>query len=351
MREDWSTLRKLMFQHIAGGGSLSEIEVTGNPVAFNTNVQKALTAFTIPFLPVQSGTGDPSPENVRQISGWTGVTAYRAGVNVLIPVFEEGRISASTGGNVQDDTYYRSKELSPVKAGEKYTTVWNGTYKRVYWYDKNGVFISSDTSSLADKTAPEGACYVRMAVPKVDVSSPENTCAINYPSTETEYIPYTGQSYPVTFPDGQTIYGGTLDAVAGVLSVEWQKAYLKNLSWYAYSGTRVFASNIHKDKTKDIFSDSFPIVRNYNNNESILVYTNGAGYADSIYFIKDGLASYDEFIEWLNGLENNPAIVFPLQTPLEIPLSDVPVPVTMKGDNTIWTDTNGSNTIKYKKKG
>ena len=71
--EEWSTMRRLLLTRGAAGGSLKEYEVTGNPAVFQTNVAKPLAGFTIPLLPVQSGTGDPSPSNVRPISGWTGI--------------------------------------------------------------------------------------------------------------------------------------------------------------------------------------------------------------------------------------------------------------------------------------
>ena len=64
-------LRELLFLHAAsgGGGSLVEDTATGNPVAFNTNVAKPLNSVVVPLTYTQSGTGDPSPSNVRPISG------------------------------------------------------------------------------------------------------------------------------------------------------------------------------------------------------------------------------------------------------------------------------------------
>lgn len=236
MREDWSTLRKLMFQHMAGGCALSEYEITGNPVAFNTNVQKPLSVFTIPFLPVQSGTGDPSPENIQTISGLAGFTAYRG-------------------------------------------------------------------------------------------------------ADQTDY-----DSYPVTFPE--TIYGGTLDAVNGVLTVThmnfittWgagtNKAVLGEYERRKYTlpQTNTQASNIQGSRYCNVAKWWW----DYDTDGVSHFYIGG----NSAYVILPVGTSDSQEIQ----------IVGELATPYEIPLSDVSVPVTLKGDNTIWTNTNGSNTIKYKKKG
>ena len=46
----------------------------------------------VSLLPVQSGSGDPSPDNVRPISGWTGVEAYQSGKNL----FPHNNIAAYT---------------------------------------------------------------------------------------------------------------------------------------------------------------------------------------------------------------------------------------------------------------
>ena len=69
--EKLTQVRKLLFMKaLAGGAPLSEYDATGNPLTFTTNVAKPLKSLVASFTPVQSGTGDPSPENVRSISGW-----------------------------------------------------------------------------------------------------------------------------------------------------------------------------------------------------------------------------------------------------------------------------------------
>lgn len=82
MRE-WSTLRKLMLTKGATGAPLIEYTATGNPLSFNTNKAKPLKSLTIPWTPVQSGIGDPSPSNVRPISGVSAVNVWRTGKNLI----------------------------------------------------------------------------------------------------------------------------------------------------------------------------------------------------------------------------------------------------------------------------
>ena len=49
-------------------GVTKRFEASGNPIVIPENV--ALEKLNVEFLPKQSGTGDPSPENVRPITGW-----------------------------------------------------------------------------------------------------------------------------------------------------------------------------------------------------------------------------------------------------------------------------------------
>lgn len=52
--------------------------VGGGIASFNTDMKAPLKQCKIEFLPVQGGSGDPSPSNVRPISGWTECEVYCA---------------------------------------------------------------------------------------------------------------------------------------------------------------------------------------------------------------------------------------------------------------------------------
>ena len=79
-------LRKLLYLKAAiPGDELVEATATGNPATFTTDVKKALKGLVIPFKPVQSGSGDPAPDNVRDITGWTGLHIYKSGEDTSNP--------------------------------------------------------------------------------------------------------------------------------------------------------------------------------------------------------------------------------------------------------------------------
>lgn len=70
--KEWSTHKKLLFAMGLAGKAIEDT-ATGNPVTFETDLAKPLKSLVANFLPIQSGTGDPSPTNIRPITGWTGL--------------------------------------------------------------------------------------------------------------------------------------------------------------------------------------------------------------------------------------------------------------------------------------
>lgn len=73
----------LMISGLASSGGLIEDSATGNPVVFNTDVAKPLQKLSLSLLPRQEGSGDPSPENVRDLIPWGDVGTWHGGKNLL----------------------------------------------------------------------------------------------------------------------------------------------------------------------------------------------------------------------------------------------------------------------------
>lgn len=62
-----------------GGKEVEKTAIPGPVVTFETNLAKGLTSLKVLITAQQSGSGDPSPTNVRPITGWTGCTITRQG--------------------------------------------------------------------------------------------------------------------------------------------------------------------------------------------------------------------------------------------------------------------------------
>ncbi len=167
------------------------------------------------IVDVEATGGNGTPDNPNPINGYTGANITRCGVNLWDEVWEVGSYDAS-GQPVADNTILRSKNYITIP---KNTTVyitapWNGIF---YWYDANKAFISyTGFNSNGDtKTAPVNACYLHFRMASNYGTTYNNDISINYPSTDSAYHPYNGDTVTISF--GQTVYGGVLDVTRGKL--------------------------------------------------------------------------------------------------------------------------------------
>lgn len=179
----------------------------------------------IDIEPVQSGSGDPSPDNVRPISGWTGANVVRTGKNLLD--FDTWNFSYDTmwkGGATWNDENPTGSFV--LKAGT-YTIASDTNLTQITVANSNGrVGNIFNASSLTFTLNKDEAVAVRLY--KVDAGTSPKSLFATYNirmcvgSTATPYEPYTGNTYSVDWTDeAGTVYGGTLDVTTGVLTATW----------------------------------------------------------------------------------------------------------------------------------
>lgn len=188
-------------------------EATGNPIAFQTDVPANLKECEVAFSPVQAGSGDPSPENVRAISGWTGVNLWRTGKNLLNPVWwddvadNKSYVRYEDGTLVYQSTGYKASDYVSVRVNTEYTlhAVMGGQAEGgIAFYDSSkqyisGIQINNNTETDHTFTTPSNAAYVRFW--DSGDRLPWDEVMLVYGSTApTTYSPYTGQTYSVEFP-------------------------------------------------------------------------------------------------------------------------------------------------------
>ena len=173
------------------------------------------------FLLKQAGTGDPSPENVRPISGWDSVQVTRCGKNLFGG--EENIWVGPTGNQTVEGAY--SSLLIPCKEGDVFTLSTSaqfapapGNVGCVCFYNlENEVLdrFAVTYENSFNRSSPPGASYVRASCYRPD----KDKIQFELGSTPTPYEPYQGETSTLTLPE--TIYGGTVDAVTGVGSKTW----------------------------------------------------------------------------------------------------------------------------------
>lgn len=209
---------------------------SGAIISFSDGADLPLKSLLVDIDPVQSGSGDPSPSNVRAISGWDSVKVTRTGKNLLKPptvsTSEHNGISfayTSDGGIVCNGT----------STGVAYSAVQNGFRLPVGQYVKNtqdsngiGVLVQIKTSpnwttvrggGVSDRTVTinaEDTLYdlaVRIRIPSgITLNNYVYYPMLRLSGDSDTYEPYNGVNVSIDL--GQSVYGGTLNPLTGVLT-------------------------------------------------------------------------------------------------------------------------------------
>lgn len=169
---------------------MGEFTIKDSLVSFESPAVTNVTSAKVYFNPVQEGTGDPSPENIRPITGWTEATLYKTGKNLY---------SSANGGQYM---YLALKQGSVLTAschlGGKIT---------FYDKDKNAIEQYNMTSISNNRyyitiTLENDCCYVRF-----NRQSGSQYCQLELGSEATAYEPYKGPILPSEYQEVECIQG------------------------------------------------------------------------------------------------------------------------------------------------
>lgn len=307
--------------------------------------------------PVQEGTGDPSPTNVRPITGWSRVNvAQSADAPEIITEFAQGTLQSTTGGTFDNTrrvrTNYYSVESSteyviytnlPFVGFFEYSDTNSSHYiQRQYVYNEPAVFRSSATTK-----------YVRLLL---GYSETQNSGAETSPD-DVQYCWFCKKDgsafYPVTFPsEAGIVYGGTLDVTTGVLTVDKTIiTFDENTSFSDISADShtFYVENALPEGSTAKTSEASPmfLCDQYKETDSIANSSEASGKASGTFFNQntfrrrifvknDNYSTAQSFAESLEG--NNIHIVCPLPTALTYQCTPTEVR-SLLGVNNIWADT------------
>lgn len=159
-----------------------------------------------------------------------------------------------------------------------------------------------------------------------------------------------GTTYSITFPTSiGTFYGGTVDIVNKKLTVLYVLTTVNNFSnnWtYSSSTKQFYASNpalkrAAAVRTTKIYSDKYKCL--YNGEPFDANYTNVIYSLNANLYIQG--TEYNNVEDFLTNAGDT-QICFPLTSPEEYNLSDIPEVVTLLGENNIWASY-GNVTVTY----
>lgn len=317
--------------------------------------------------PVQEGSGDPSPDNVRPISGHTEVKVQKRGKNLWGGEQLADDIVAIVPGAVKDAnaktvTYLASNVVSKVllrgifKENTQYTfflsqaTGSNSVNMMLIYTDgTSGYFNQRITTSAIGKTVShvEGVWASGRSILNYD------ECGVfEGVLTANDFEPYQGETITQEFVDGQgntlTVYGGESEIVGGVLRVTREERDMGSLRWDSASGG-FYSTSLNTIIKKGSASGGYATaISSQYKTQSVASIAGLSDFGMSIdtggdVQLKD--SRYSTAAELKTGL-NGVQICFELAEPIEYTLTPQEVR-TFLGQNNLWNDV-GDTEVTYR---
>lgn len=326
-----------------------------------------LTVSDVQFEKGSTATSYAPYSNICPISGWTGATVQRTGVNLLdesiaqtdanyryfnVPLGESNLLYMSL---TDKDT---SVNVSDCYLGFTDTNI-SGASRSYRWVLQNGTVYTNHFNEAASGDVGK-LCGLVFVYPNTEEAwnrlNQRFYISVNYPATDTEYHAYQGTTLPITFPSSAgTVYGGTLDVTNGVLTVDramftftGAESFVENTSaWGAYAklhhtGVEIQSSYVNPNTICSHFSRSTGA--GWGSLVPGLFMTAGGtyvgiGFDGSISDLKEYLA--DQYSN------NQPVqVVAFLATPITYQLTPQQVAL-LRENNNVWADT-GDTTLTYR---
>ena len=324
--------------------------VSGSVVTFSDSLPNSpLLACKASIEATQSGSGTPSPDNPRPITGFSEVVITNNGKN-WINLPDEVRVNRGVTYTINNGVITLSgTATSPYAdytfnfAGKRGTTyfVSGGVSADIYirntHYNKNDTgngfsFVSDGESSIF---------YIRV-LNGIDATGIVIKPQIEVGEAKTAYEPFKGSTH--TIPLGQTVGRGVLNVTTGELTIThgyttfngseaWQ-IHGSIASWFYLDN---FNLNSFVDSSLDNFADANLFLQDkYSNVSGLTANKFAIGSPDGTIkrlVIKD--TRYTSLADFKNSLQSTPVqLVFKLATPITVQLTPEEI-LTITGENNI----------------
>lgn len=340
-------------------------EASGAVASFDDGADDVpVSSLKVALEPIQIGSGDPSPTNIRPISGHTSASVQRTGKNLI-----DNKLTTSTSRNVTatvnaDKSVYlngtasssgyftmdggfasaRAELLPWMKKDGTRFIMSGGNGQQLIFYTEDGTSLSTITVDSGEFTIPNDAVYYGYFIRIQNGTAYDRTI---YPmirlasDTDGTYEPYQGQT--VTIDLNGTRYGGTLDVTTGVLTVTWGTITLDGSeSWQGTPSTGWYTDMHTLKKYKSNYVGAIYADKLVTGREQGAIsgyYDNSDAYPTQnwLYYYKNTFTTASEAKSYF---QTNPTqIVYELATPTTIQLTPTQVKTLLGYNNISSTGT------------
>lgn len=333
---------------------------------------KPLKGLKVAISPIQEGSGTPSPQNKRPISGWTGANVTVCGKNLFNEKFSDysasnaylyyGRLSNNQALNISFEDKDTSIDISGISIGFAYNYT-TGAVTNYRWSINNDV-ISSNLTNVTNRGDYGNTIII---YPKDETTfnklNARYNIKITIGSDAESYTPYVGTTYSIPFKDSQgnplTIYNGEIHIrrTNGV----WTGEIVDKGYYIELGGNLDYQSYVYSGKNGIYVGNVLPVSMNRALGVANMSNKVGSGGNDgtiwagvnskNLYWlaILDILSmTLEQFKTWIDS--NHLQLVIYSSTPINtysINPPDIPNILTRLGYNNLWSDTGDIDEVVY----
>lgn len=355
--------------------------VSGNPVSFKSADKSNIESLKVYFDPIQMGTGNASPSNIKPIYGWTSINCFQTSEIIpIIPInFTPIELNGGTLNYLDKSTFFISGTLTsnttfsiPI---ESFTLKKNKTYNKVIIIEAQGAYVGGILSAGISFKYNDSSFFSLTLTPlsqpinvwnhssdwtreDQDVNAFNIILRTGWSNVKVKFLLTENPINEDIVQFDQTVYGGYIDLITGTLvqthakfiedgsesESVWGKTSRSNFIAYErtdlstlgalqpYIGYKTGWFNYCSSPlTGQVWEGAIGTGGNYpNNNLRLLVPTS--------FSTTSSLLAY--FAE--NPLE----VVYELQTPIIYQLTPQQMK-TILGQNNIWSNVNGNIEVIY----
>lgn len=376
-----------MFSYPYAIDTLNPITVMGNMIAIKNAANTSAKNVTVYIEPIQEGTGEPSPTNIRPINGRTmaQITRYGSNLadiskfvgisNVAVTFPETGSCHIVTtaqstyrAANIRPvdmtyppGTYYVKFKVKANPVRNSYTCV---VLRTVIGNNHEGNYIQI-TNSNVDKSY-EGIftttkdCYFSYIGNGNTTGDEYNTDITIYDLTvsklDVAYEPYNREIYNISFPsEAGTVYGGILDVTNGILTVNKIMMLAKDLNFVktTSSGVIIFYATLPNGKLVELPIGICSSYKVTNNQSAFITSDKTIRFYGSESFSRIAIHDstyYDYTADDFTIAIGNVQFVYEIENPILYRFTPTNI-ITLEGNNTFYTDCDSMKLEYYRLEG
>ena len=340
--------------------------ISNNIVTIKSPCDIPVQSLKVYFSAIQSGDGDPSPTNVRSITGWTGLDVTRCGKNLFNP-WSNGYWYTSSKQWESESASIVCKPIH-MNSGTTVTisqTNESATYQFHEW-DKcvstPSAYTNADNLSFIRSSDGQGKTYTAQTDKFLTAFANigKDTIAIRKVQLElgymaTSYEPYSGTTTSIDWAsEAGTLYGGYVDLISGELVQTHYGMYINrntiphlNIGDITETYTQAWflnsTDNIPKFKLYTGLSNRFKCLKS-----SKAVVNGFINFSGNTYFMipSSDLTTKDiaGILDWFDA--NPTFLVAELYTPMTYQLNPSQLNI-LRGYNNIFSTANGECEVTY----